>query len=199
VRKDTGNRFLLRILKNVPSVRSSSRYPHFLKVRSADYRRALTMTLLEEAGEMADLLGVRGTLDDLRARIEDPSLTASGKLGKGILEGLNARDPLAVKATDFNAAAERYYRDDLCRKQMREALSFLEEDFAVPPAWKEGEKTIVKSLLGERDPVGFLRECVDDVLFDSASTESLEKLMGLVILSIHHDTVEAGASHEQRP
>jgi len=197
VRKDSGNRFLLRILKNVGTVRPSARYPEFLKVKSVDYRRALLKTLQEESDELIDMVGARPTLDDLRARIEDPSLTASGRLTKGILEGLNAEKPLSVPSSEFNAAAERYYRTDLCKKHMAEAFAFLEEDFRQAERWKEGEKTIVKTVLNGNDAAAFLAACRNDVLADTVPVDVLETLLSLVILSIHHDTVEAGGIHEQ--
>lgn len=195
VRKDTGNHFLLRILKNVGSVRPSARYPYFVKVKSADYRRALLRTLEKESGELIEMLGARATLDDLRARIDDPARTASGKLTQGILGNLNAKTPLSVPAAEFNAAAERYYRTDLCAQHMVEAFSFLEEDFQQAPEWKEGEKTIVKTVLGGNDAVAFLAACREEVLADTVSRDVLETLISLVILSIHHDTVGAGAGN----
>jgi hypothetical protein len=198
VRRNTGNGFLLRILKHAAAVRPSARYPDFLTVKSAEYRRALLRTLEEEAGDLVEMLGARAVLEDLKARIEDPALTASGRLARGILESMGAKHPLSVPAEEFNAAAERYYRDDLCRKHMAEAFAFLEEDFRRADQWKEGEKTIVKTELKGGDALSFLAVCRDDVLWDTVPRDVLETLIRLVILSIHHDTVEAGASYAQQ-
>ncbi|MGA7826663.1 MAG: hypothetical protein WCA04_03325, partial [Geobacteraceae bacterium] len=90
---------------------------------------------------------------------------------------------------------EQYYRTSLCRTHMHEAFTFLEEDFSSASDWKEGEKTVLIAELDGIDPLSFLRTCRDEVLSDSASPEVLTRLIGLVILSIHHDTVEAGADH----
>ncbi|MRR55145.1 MAG: hypothetical protein EG822_11660 [Deltaproteobacteria bacterium] len=195
VRKNTDNRFLRQILRKIPSPRPSARYPEYQKVSSNAYRRALLQTLREEAGELVEMLGCEETLRDLQARLDEPGLTASGKLTEGILATIGTRNPLAVRAEEFNAAAEQYYRTDLCRAQMSEAFEFLEEDYASATGWKEGEKTVLATEFGEKDPVSFLRECRDEVLTDSATPETLTRLIGLVILSIHHDTVEAGAEH----
>jgi hypothetical protein len=195
VRKNTKNRFLQRILKKTSSARPSSRYPDYQKVRSSDYRRALLQTLREESGKLVEMLGCENTLRDLQARLEDPSCTATGKLTRGILDNLGAGKPLTVKADEFNAAAEKYYRTDLCHAHMHEAFSFLEEDFASASGWKEGEKTVLAMELGGNDPLSFLRECRQEVISDRASPEVLTRLIGLVILSIHHDTVEAGADN----
>jgi len=195
VRKHTQNRFLQRILRKTSSAKASSRYPEYQKVNSSDYRRALVMTLQEESGELVEMLGCEETLRDLQARVDDHRCTVSGKLTRGILDNLGARKPLAVKADEFNAAAEQYYRTELCRSHMQEAFSFLEEDFASASGWKEGEKTVLTMELGGNDPVSFLRECRHEIVSDSASPEVLTTLIGMVILSIHHDTIEAGAEH----
>ena len=140
-----------------------------------------------------------GTLRDLQARLDDQRLTASGKLARGILDNLGTGKPLTAKADEFNAAAEQYYRTALCRAQMRETFSFLEEDFAAATGWKEGEKTVLVTELGGNDPLKFLRSCRDEVVSDKASPETLTRLLGLVILSIHHDTIEAGVDHAEHP
>ena len=192
VRKDTKNNFLLNILKKIKNVRSSTRYPNYLKVKNSDYRLALAKTLLEGAGELTEMLGLRTTMEDLIARLQDDTITASGKLTKGILKTVGADNPLAVKATEFNNAAERYYRTDLCLKHMVEAFSFLEQDFSPVRQLKEGEKTILKWILGTKDAADFLKECKDDITNDRASEDILSKMISLVVLSIHHDTIEAG-------
>lgn len=75
VRKDTKNNFLLKILKSAKNARPSSRYPNYLKVKNIDYRLALVKTLEEGAGELLEMLGLRGTMDDLFARLQDEKLT----------------------------------------------------------------------------------------------------------------------------
>jgi hypothetical protein len=190
--KDTGNRLLLNILKKAKNVRPSGRYQNCLKVRNSDYRLALANYLLDEGGEMVDMLGMRETMDDLMARLRDDGLTASGKLTGGILGSIGAGDPMSVSAAEFNSAAERYYRTELCAKHMDEAFTFLEEDFSPARALKEGEKTILKWILGTKDAADFLKEIRSGVINDGVTEDVLGKLISLVILSIHHDTIEAG-------
>jgi hypothetical protein len=190
--KDTGNRLLLNILKKAKNVRPSGRYQNCLKVRNSDYRLALANYLLDEGGEMVDMLGMRETMNDLMARLRDDGLTASGKLTGGILGSIGAGDPMSVSAAEFNSAAERYYRTELCAKHMDEAFTFLEEDFSPARALKEGEKTILKWILGTKDAADFLKEIRSGVINDGVTEDVLGKLISLVILSIHHDTIEAG-------
>lgn len=192
VRKDTGNRLLLDILKKAKTVRPSGRYQNRLKVRNSDYRLALAKFLMDEAGDLVDMLGLRPTMDDLMARLRDDGLTASGKLTGGILKSIGARDPMALNAAEFNGSAERYYRSGLCAGHMREAFTFLEEDFSPLRSLKDGEKTILKWILGTKDAAFFLKEIRDEVISDSATEADIGKLISLVVLSIHNDIIEAG-------
>jgi hypothetical protein len=192
VRKDTGNRLLQSILKKSKNVKPSGRYQNYLKVRNSDYKLALTQLLLDESAEMVDMLGLRRTMDDLTARLRDDGMTASDKLTRGILDSIGAREPMSVKAAEFNSAAERYYRTGLCAKHMREAFTFMEEDYSSARTLKEGEKTILKWILGANDAADFLKQIRDDVINDSVTEDELCKLISLVILSIHHDIAEAG-------
>jgi hypothetical protein len=148
-------------------------------------------TLEDEAGELVDNLGLRETMNDLKLRLNDGGSTASGKLTGGILKIIGAKDPLSVSASEFNNAAERYYRTGLCDKHMHEALAFLMEDFSSARPLKEGEKTIMNRILGSKDAVEFLKEVEPDVVNDRITEEALGKLISLVVLSVHFDTIEA--------
>ncbi len=195
VRKEGGNRFMARILSRVTTVRSSNRYPQYLKVKSRDYRLALLQMLDDEAGDLVEMLGARDVLEDLRIRLWNPERTAAGRLTGGILQELGARQPLAVPAAEFNSAAERYYRTGLSARHMAEAFSFLEEDLTVAGSWREGERSVLQAFMEGRDAAGFVRDCRADVLLDRAPEEVLRTLIGLLILSVHQDTVAAGDAH----
>lgn len=195
VRKEGSNRFMARILSRVPTVRSSTRYSQYLKVKSRDYRLALVQLLEDDAAELVEMLGARDVLADLKMRLLDPSSTAAGRLTDGILKELGARQPLSVPAAEFNSAAERYYRTGLCTRHMAEAFSFLEEDLALAGSWKEGCRTMLQTFMEGRDATGFVRNCRSDVLMDRAPEEVLRTLIGLLVLSVHQDTVAAGEVH----
>ena len=96
-----------------------------------EYQRALVELLREDAADLVESLGVADTLADFERRLEEPELHgAAGRLTAGILDKLGARDPLRVPAREFNLAAEGYYRDDLRRTQLRDALGELAADLA---------------------------------------------------------------------
>ena len=131
MRRGSRNLLLRRILQRTRKVRASSRYPGYLRVPLVEYQRALVELLREDAADLVESLGVADTLADFARRLEEPELHgAAGRLTAGILDRLGARDPLRVPAREFNLAAEGYYRDDLRRTQLRDALGELAADLA---------------------------------------------------------------------
>jgi len=129
VHENTDNRFLLKILQQTKGLRHSHRYPGYLRVELLDYRCALLETVARDGADLIEMMRLGPTIDDLRARIEDPKhCSGQGKLTKGILAGQGAKSPFQLRAQEFNSAAERYYREDLRRKHFSEALDFVEED-----------------------------------------------------------------------
>jgi hypothetical protein len=135
VRRSTRNRFLLRILRRTRNIRSSNRYPGYWRVQNREYCLALLDLLAADAADLIEAAGLAPLLADLKLRITRPEAhSAAGRLTRGILDQLGARHPHKVRATEFNRAAEHYYRDELNRRHLREALSFLEQDlYRLPP------------------------------------------------------------------
>ena len=129
VSQNSGNRFLQKILAKTRNTRSSHRYAGYNRVYNLEYRHALIEMLREEAPEMIDAMNQGYNLDDLERRLDFPGeCSASGKLSKGILKRLNARDPMQVPAEQFNQAAEDHYRETLKQTHLAEAIDYLERD-----------------------------------------------------------------------
>ena len=196
VRKNSENRFLMRIIARTREVRSSSRYPGYLRVKVSEYRLALLELLKEEAADLIEMMGLSETMADLRRRLTEPDLySAAGKLTRGILDEANAKSPMKVKADDFNHAAEKYYRGSLRRQHMEEGLGFLRQDFkALDLCAARGDAATRNSLetLGLRwgaeahlDAVGA------DLLADRLEGEGLRRLINLTLLSIAQDDERA--------
>jgi hypothetical protein len=103
VRRDTTNQLLRAILSRTKRTRASRRYFGYLRVQNDDYRRALPQTLLEDGADLIEMFGLRETLADLKARLDDPANhSAAGKLARGILENTGLRSPTQMKAEEFN-------------------------------------------------------------------------------------------------
>jgi hypothetical protein len=193
VRKDTANRFMLRILARTRKTRMSHRYPGYLRVVNADYRRALLETIQEDAREITRALDLGDTLERLQARIASPKADSAGaRLTQGILEEAGRRSPMELSGTDFNLAAERYYRTTLRKRHIREALHVLEEDvrrLSVRSQSGQGPyRSAIQGLFDKGCPRAFLESVRNEVEAETAPVEVLTKLIHLTLLTVHADT-----------
>jgi len=196
VRKNSCNRFLQRIIGKTGEVRGSGRYPGYLRVKVSQYRLALLRILREDAGDLIEMMGLEQTIADLELRLTDPETrSAAGKLGRGILDELNARDPMRVKADDFNRGAERYYRGGVRQKHMEEGIAILEQDFRdLDRAAGSDEAGLRRAMhsLGEPDgAAGYLAGVRSDLLSERLDAGQLRRLINLTLLTINRDQAAA--------
>ncbi len=122
VSRTTRNRFLLRVLARTRGVRSSRRYPTYLRVELDAYRMALHDMVVEDAAELLEMGNFRPALGELCERLTEVGGRAERRVTQGVLEELGVPNPLAVDSESFNHAAEGYYRGRLCSSQSQEAL-----------------------------------------------------------------------------
>ncbi|HJV67413.1 MAG TPA: hypothetical protein VJ550_16880 [Geomonas sp.] len=192
VRKNSENRFLMRIISRTREVRGSSRYPGYLRVKVNQYRLALLDVLKEDAADLIEMMGLSETISDLRQRLAVPEgFSAEGKLTRGILEEVNAKTPMKVKADEFNRGAERYYRGTLRRRHLEEGVRFLRQDFRDLDACAAAGDTSVRGMLHALGAPEGARQFLDtvaiDFLADRLEGEGLLRLMNLTLLSIARD------------
>ncbi len=196
VRSDTGNIFLRRIIERTWGVRYSRRYKGYLRIYNRQYRLALAKLIRSDAADLIELLGLKDTMDSLVRRLEEPQQhSAAGKITHGILDNLGIDSPLRADATEFNIAAERYYRSALRKKHIEEAITFLAEDFksmdsasgALGPAAKEA----ARYLLQDRGAGEFLAGIRDDLIAETLPRNALITLIKLFVIAIHNDTIES--------
>ncbi len=193
IRNDTGNRFLRGIVERTARIRHSRRYPGYIRVRHDEYRRALIRTLRVDAAALIEMMDLRETMADLSERVEYPAERgAAGRLTAAILDRCGARSPLDVAASEFNGAAERYYRGDLRRLHIREALDLLEEDLRdmeTSPPEKGGPslRQALSSATGGREAHRYLREARQSITEGVADADALKTLLRITIASLYHD------------
>jgi hypothetical protein len=193
VKKNSENRFLMRIISKTREVRGSSRYPGYVRVKVNEYRLALLEVLREDAGDLIEMMGLAETVADLRRRLTEPELySAAGKLTRGILNEVNAKAPMKVNADDFNQGAESYYRGSLRRRHMEEGLGFLREDFRELDLSAARGDAATRSALHavgvEWGAEAHLDAVGADLLADRLEGEGLKRLINLTLLSIARDT-----------
>ena len=189
VRQDTPNLFLKRILRSTSQTRSSHRYAGHLRVKQKAYRIALLETLRRDAASLIEMLGLEETILDLEHRLREPERhTVAAKVTSAILNDLGVRSPMAVSAATFNRAAERYYRNRLRLRHLREGFQFLEEDWR---GVEIGRSIPIRELVGlglrHRDVVGLIRSIKAEVLAGDVSIERLRTLINVLLITIWHN------------
>jgi hypothetical protein len=196
VQQNSRNRFLQQILASTQRTRSSKRYPGYLRVYNTEYRHALIAFLQKEAAALIESQRHGHTLEDLKLRLDFPrECAASGKLTQQILERLNARDPMAVPAGQFNQVAEDHYREGLKKTHLAESVEYLERDLQrLDQAACLGDISIPKALdynLNGQSALTFLKNIKRDLLADALDVDTLQRLINLLIFTIHRDQLRA--------
>jgi hypothetical protein len=184
VRLDSPARFLHRILARSPKVRPSRRHGGYLRVKLTGYLRGL-MTVIRETG--ADLVtdaGMEGALDDLEGRIAGgPPYAASRTLTNGILGEAGARRPFDLSAAEFNAAAERYYRDALRRRHVSEAWAdFRDWAISIDREASVPDRDALERMCGGESVTTFLDRRAADAASEELPAEETRKLILLTLL-----------------
>ncbi|MHB1022860.1 MAG: hypothetical protein ACYC46_07565 [Acidobacteriaceae bacterium] len=142
VRVNSRNNLLHRLLLRVKNVRLSHRHSGLMRVPVRDYQSALVNVLKEDCAAIVERLGMQPLVEDLNARMEDASQTATHRVTRGILReagvtpsasyGANGNlheKALHQPAEEFNLAAEQYYRGPLYHRQLNEAFVLFSHDF----------------------------------------------------------------------
>ena len=197
VRHDTSNRFLQALLARTNRTRDSRRYLGYLRVRVNDYRAALLQTIEEDGQDLIEQFRAHDTVARLKARVASPSQGAvSYKLMNGILAESGATSPLHLPASEFNGAAERYYRETLRIRQLTEGLDLLEDDLKRIDEDRceiveEQLRPALRAVLGSERALSLLRESRHRILNESADAQSLRLCIHLTLLAIAVDGARA--------
>ncbi|MCU0581978.1 MAG: hypothetical protein MUF26_05950 [Syntrophales bacterium] len=204
VRQASPSLMMNRVLKNVAHVRSSRRYPGYLRVHNLQYRRALLKVIWEDGRDLVEMLHLGETLDDLAARLDDPDRYAViGKLTKSIVKQAGARTPMNLSADTFNQAAERYYRTELHDRHTREALMFFQQDARRLDSPARPHTQLIRqalhATLQDRAVSDYVSDAEQAILNDTISQEMIEKMIGLMTISLateqQEDAVRHGGHH----
>jgi hypothetical protein len=192
VRRDTPNQLMRAILSRTKRTRASRRYPGFVRVHNDDYRQALIATLIEDAEDLIEMFRLRETIEDLKARLNDPvNRSAGGKLLLGILSDSNRRSPMGMKAEEFNLRAEAYYREELRRNHLAEAFHFLIEDLRglelIEAHFDERIKHSLAAWERNQGAADFVVELQHRAINDLASEDEIRQIINLTLLTIYHD------------
>jgi hypothetical protein len=200
VRSDTKNLFMKRIFARTQKVRSSRRYPGYVRVELTEYRKTLIDILAEDGAPLVEMLGIGTTIKDLKNRINNfEEFSVAPRLIKCILKSKQKQSPLNMDSDAFNSAAENYYRGDLKRSHMLEALLFLREDCRmIDKGIMSSNDSLSKTLrliLNDSGAMQMLDILKDDVVEERVNLEHLTKLIHLVLAVEYID--QLAAKHEE--
>lgn len=189
VREAGPNRLLARILGKTQKTRASRRYAGHLRVRCDDYRLALLATLEEDAADLIEAFHLQDCLRHLRERLVDSERrSTAGKLTQGILNSVGAGSPFELSGEEFAQAAEAYYRKQLRTQYVREAMDCVREDLqAIDQGESEHDRQyrgLATAVIGSRSAAEVCAKAQPDVLQETADAETLQRCLGLCIVSI---------------
>ncbi len=189
VRKDSASVFMNHLLERVERTRPSRRYPGFIRVTVQEYRKALVRYLKEEATGLVESLNAGPVLDDLARRLQPAQPgSAAARLSEDIRSELGGKPVHRCSGDEFNAAAERYYRETLRRRETEQALSVMEDDLYRLQASAEAHPDL-QEVLGQIAPGGSAADAFysmkEGVLNGSLDGPALERMIHLLLLIIN--------------
>ncbi len=178
----TPNAFLRHLVAGVARTRSSRRYPGRIRVILVEYRRRLLQFLRENAGDLAEAMGISDTLDELSRRLEPGAgASAAERLGADVVRSIGAKHAFAVEPEDYNLAAERYYGGRLRRQRLAEGLDLLVEDARRLDAGKAFAPA-ARALPGTGAATDFVIATRPSVLAGTLPASELRRLIAFMLL-----------------
>jgi hypothetical protein len=180
--------------------RTSNRYPGYTRCHNDEYLRALLTIIRQDAADLIENMGMQATLERLEERITNPAASAAGRLTAGILDQCGGRSAMGMPASDFNAAAESYYRTMLRRQHSEEALSVcLDSARLLDRMALEGRglfRETLAELLGGGSAEAYAADLGHVLAAGRLSEDSLRTYIALLLLCIQAE--EAAGACEER-
>ena len=182
VHRDSRNELLRTVLLHCKKTRPSRRHPGYVRIAIADYRRALLAFVQQTGSDLAEAMNMQAVLAELAERCQDEQQHASHRLEKGIV-GASVRNAMKLEAREFNRMAEDFYRHELRRQHLREAIAHLREDVAQLERTNSEEiKVSMRHGVRVQDPARFLQDIEERVLSDDLSLLEIAALLNLMLV-----------------
>ena len=188
VRADTGNRFLRKILTNIPSQRNSKRYKGYIRIRHDEYNLALLHLLETDAADLIADQNLGPRMESLRQRLTDHGSSAFAKIIAGVRDELpGKKDPFNFSSYEFNGAIERYYRTGLKSRYLDESLAVLADDCRrLEKLGEPGLKQVMAAISTEVTASEYIDRNRQAILDESASPALLQEMLRIGLAIIHH-------------
>ena len=184
--------FIRDIVSLAEKIRPSKRYNGYHHMRIHEYRLSL-LKMLNSDPALVESLNAGELLDRLHSRIHGINDT-HGKLLRGITG--NHKNPIRIKADEFNSKAEHYYRNGHRENNIREALEVMKEHSAriESSSLPEEYKAVISESSRGRSCADYISGLTEKIISDKVScseNENLMKILSLIISSIkEHRTIK---------
>ncbi len=189
VRADTGNRFLQKILIDIPSQRSSNRYKGYIRIRHDEYNLALLHLLETDAADLIDSQNLGSRLYCLRQRLTERGASTFAKIIAGVREELpGQKSPFHYPAEVFNGAMERYYRTVLKSRYLDESLVALVDDCRrLEKVGDPSLNQVMAAIAPEITASEYITQNRQAILDESANPGLLQEMLRISLAVIHHE------------
>ena len=192
IKKKTANIFMKKILSKTSGIKTSGRYQGYVKIKTADYMKALIAIIKDDGAGLIESMNLENTISDLELRVSNPKeYSASQRLTSGILNKAGVSHPLKIKADEFNQCAEEYYREDLREKHLGEAFNLLLDEVE---AIENGStkldaeaRAAFNSTLTTRNSADFIRSMKSQVITGELPLLYIVSMIHLLLIMLHND------------
>ncbi|HJZ80278.1 MAG TPA: hypothetical protein VKD91_08025 [Pyrinomonadaceae bacterium] len=178
VRFNTPNDLLRRIVSLTGSG-TSSRHRNYLRVPQQEYLLALVRIIEEDGADIVELLQFQEQLTELKHRILDLRGRTYARILRGICGHDDEASAIAIDAREFNLAAESFYRNELKRDTLLEAIGYLKHSSEADPQTREAMQRTTNLDLSE-----FLRKIEGPLVNDRLSGPELQTLIKMVLAAV---------------
>ncbi len=189
VRADTGNRFLQKILADIPSQRNSKRYKGYIRIRHDEYNLALLHLLETDAADLIAAQNLGQRMDSLRQRLTDGGSSTYAKIIAGVRDELpGKKSPFHYPAEVFNGAMERYYRTGLKSRYLDESLVILANDCRrLEKLGEPGLRQVMAAISSEVTASEYVTQNRQAILDESANPGLLQEMLRIGLAIIHYE------------
>lgn len=198
VKKGSTNVLMKKILSLTEKSRNSGRYQGYTRIYNNEYRKALIKLLRSDGADLIESFDMEDTVRDLEMRVNEPSVYSSAaKITGGVLDIAGEKSALDVPAGEFNRLSEKYYRENLRDKHLREALDIFMQSVKYLESGRESLSFEIRSalanVLGSRSAVSFLEAHSEEIITGEIPVQFLIAAIHLLLITLHVDMCDYSA------
>jgi hypothetical protein len=179
IRSANPNRLMSSIAALAGASKPSKRYAGYDRIKTSDYRLAL-LSLLRSDAALMESLNAHDLLNRCEHRIRSGD-NAAARITSGIMRH-SRRNPLSLKADEFNMRTEAHYRGELRRRNIAEAVTSVAEMITGQKRSHEANHLLHSACSGA-DPAKYLMASSERLCNDTLSTNEVHALLCVTALT----------------